>query len=70
MTEQPRHQDPTNSNSDRKKLSDEAMGLILLFSAIPLIAYIKWVYDDNVMLGAVASALLAAGAIMLRKKFG
>jgi len=42
----------------------------LLFAAIPVIAYIKWVYDDNVLLGAVASAMLAVGAIMMRKKFG
>ena len=68
MTEQIHHQDEAPGTT--KKLSDEVVGMILLFAAIPLIAYIKWVYDDNVPLGAVASALLAAGAIMLRKKFG
>lgn len=52
-----------------KKLSDEALGLILLFAAIPLIAYIKWVHDDHVLLGALASIVLAAAAIVLRKRF-
>lgn len=65
MTEQSQQR-----QSQSKKLSDETIGLILLFAAIPLIAYIKWVYDDNVLLGAVASVILAAAAIMLRKKFG
>ena len=44
--------------------------MILLFAAIPLIAYIKWVYDENVPLGAAASVILGAAAIMLRKRFG
>ena len=66
MTEQVRQQAPV----ERKKLSDEAIGMILLFAAIPLIAYIKWEYDDHVLLGAVASIILGAAAIFLRKKFG
>lgn len=66
MTEHGQHQTPNND----KHLSDEVIGMILLFAAIPLIAYIKWVYDDNVPLGAVASVILAAAAIFLRKKFG
>lgn len=68
MTDQTRHQEQVSTTT--KKLSDEAIGMILLFAAIPLIAYIKWVYDDNVSLGAVASVILGAAAIMLRKKFG
>ena len=68
MTEQ--IQDQTATTSKNKKLSDEAIGMILLFAAIPLIAYIKWVYDDNVGLGAIASIILGGAAIFLRKKFG
>lgn len=62
-------QDQTQESIKHRKLSDEALGLILLFAAIPLIAYIKWVYDDHVLLGALASAVLAAAAIVLRKRF-
>lgn len=66
MTEQSQQQHPEKP----KRLSDEALGVILLFAAIPLIAYIKWFYDDHVLLGAVASAILGGAAIVLRKKFG
>jgi preprotein translocase subunit SecF len=60
-----------SSDSTRsKKLSEEAIGMLLLFAAIPLIAYIKWNYDDHVALGAIASCILAISAIVLRKKFG
>jgi len=62
-------QDQTQESIKHRKLSDEALGLILLFAAIPLIAYIKWVYDDHVLLGALGSAVLAAAAIVLRKRF-
>lgn len=70
MTEQVHEQGEATSANDSKKLSNEAIGMILLFAAIPLIAYIKWVYDDNVGLGAIASILLGGAAIFLRKKFG
>lgn len=63
-------QDQDQDPAKKKRLPDEVVGLILLFAAIPLIAYIKWVYDDNVLLGAVASVILAGAAIILRKKFG
>ena len=66
MTEQSRQQHPEKP----KRLSDEALGVILLFAAIPLIAYIKWFYDDHVLLGTVASAILAGSAIVLRNKYG
>lgn len=66
MTDQSHHQEPGTD----KKLSDEAIGMILLFAAIPIIAYIKWVYDDHVLLGAVVSVILGFAAIELRKKFG
>ena len=67
MAEHSEQQDTAESD---KKLSDEAIGMILLFAAIPIIAYIKWNYDDHVPLGAVASIVLGGAAIMLRKKFG
>lgn len=74
MTDQSQYPDQNQNQdhdaSERKKLSDEAVGLILLFAAIPLIAYIKWVYNDNVALGAVASFILAGAAIVLRRKYG
>ncbi len=52
----------------KKKLSHQMKGIILMFAAIPIIAYLKWVYDDHLALGAVASLLLALGAIKLSKK--
>ncbi len=51
-----------------KSLSHQQKGLILFFAAIPIIAYLKWVHDDHVALGAVASILLAMGVIELGKK--
>ena len=66
MTEQTQDQRPDNN----KKMSDEMFGMILLFAAIPLIAYIKWNYDDHVALGAIASIIMGGSAIFLRKKFG
>lgn len=51
-----------------KNLSHQTKGLILLFSAIPLIAYIKWEFDDHIMLGGVASVMLGLAVIELGKK--
>lgn len=65
MSEQSEHQ----ARATGKKMSEDVIGMILLFAAIPLIVYIKWVYDDHVLLGALASVILAAAAIFLRKRF-
>lgn len=71
MTDPTEHKTTEASEQgEHKKLSEEAIGMLLLFAAIPLIAYIKWNYDDQVALGAIASIILAASAIVLRKKFG
>jgi len=51
-----------------KKLSHQAKGLILIFAAIPIIAFLKWEYDDNVLLGAVVSVMMAFGVMELAKK--
>jgi hypothetical protein len=56
----------------REKINDRfshaAQGLILMFAAIPIIVVIKYNYDDNILLGAVVSIMLAFGAIELNKK--
>ena len=51
-----------------KKLSHQAKGIILMFTAIPIIVFIKYAYDDNLPLGALASLLLALGSIELAKR--
>ena len=51
-----------------KKLSHVAIGIILLFAAIPIIFYIKHNSDDNVLLGAVVSLIMAFGVIELGKE--
>ncbi|MEM9387329.1 MAG: hypothetical protein AAGA68_19880 [Pseudomonadota bacterium] len=56
------------SDKPPRKLSHQTKGLILIFGAIPIIAFLKAVYDDHVILGAVASLMLALGAIELGKK--
>lgn len=56
------------SDKPTKKMSRQTKGLILIFSAIPIIVFLKAVFDDHVVLGAVASLLLAWGAIEMGKK--
>jgi len=51
-----------------KKLSHQAKGLLLFFAAIPIIVVIKYYYEDQVALGALASLLLALGAIEIGKQ--
>lgn len=51
-----------------KKLSPAVIGVLLIFAAIPIIAFIKLKYDDQVVLGAVVSIMIGAGAILLSKE--
>ena len=50
------------------RLSHGAQGLILMFVTIPIIVVIKYNYEDNILLGAVVSIMLAIGAIELSTK--
>ena len=49
------------------KLSLQAIGLILIFAAIPIIAYLKLEYDDKVWLGVMVSIMMAYGVIDLAR---
>ncbi|NQV70507.1 MAG: hypothetical protein HQ498_10820 [Pseudohongiella sp.] len=49
-------------------LSHAARGLVLMFAAVPIIVFIKYDYDDNILLGAVVPIMLAFGAIELSNK--
>ncbi|MCY4265170.1 MAG: hypothetical protein OXE78_09955 [Gammaproteobacteria bacterium] len=57
-----------SGQTSKRLMRNHIKDVILIFSALPIIVYLKWVYDNHLLLGTVASPLLALRIMEMGKK--